>query len=51
MASTSKKQTAQSPAAQRKSRKTNKVNPYAAQNEEITVVGIGASSDGFGASG
>jgi two-component system, chemotaxis family, CheB/CheR fusion protein len=49
MASTSKKQPAQSqsPAAQRKTRKTNKVNLYASQNDEITVVGIGASAGGL----
>jgi two-component system, chemotaxis family, CheB/CheR fusion protein len=47
MASTSKKQTTQSPAAQRKSRKTNKVNLHAEKNDEITVVGIGASAGGL----
>src|SRR5215207_4916344 len=47
MASTSKKQTAPSPAAQRKTRKTNKVNLHASQNDEITVVGIGASAGGL----
>src|SRR4026209_2427040 len=47
MASTSKKQTAQPPATQRESRKTNKVNLYATQNDEITVVGIGASAGGL----
>ena len=47
MASTSKKQPPQSPAAQRKSRKTNKVNLRSAQNDEITVVAIGASAGGL----
>jgi two-component system CheB/CheR fusion protein len=47
MASTSKKQTSQSPAAQRKSRKTNKVNLHTQPNNEITVVGIGASAGGL----
>jgi two-component system CheB/CheR fusion protein len=47
MASTSKKQSTQSPAAQRKPRKPNKVNLHAAQNDEITVVGIGASAGGL----
>ncbi len=35
------------PAAQRKPRKTNKVNLHAAKNEEITIVGIGASAGGL----
>jgi len=47
MASTSKKQTNQSPAAHRKPRKTNKVNLHTSQNDEITVVGIGASAGGL----
>jgi two-component system, chemotaxis family, CheB/CheR fusion protein len=47
MASTSKKQTPPSPAAHRKPRKTNKVNLHASQNDEITVVGIGASAGGL----
>ncbi len=47
MASTSKKQISPSPAAQRKSRKTNKVNLDAKKNDEITVVGIGASAGGL----
>ena len=47
MASTSKKQTNPSPAAPRKTRKTNKVDRYASQNDEITVVGIGASAGGL----
>src|SRR6476659_7217269 len=47
MASTSKKQTSQSPAAQRKSRKTNQVNLHTQPNNEITVVGIGASAGGL----
>src|SRR5687768_2103139 len=41
------KQSAPSPAAQRKSIKTNKVNLHAANNDEITVVGIGASAGGL----
>jgi two-component system, chemotaxis family, CheB/CheR fusion protein len=47
MASTSKRQTNQSPAAQRKTRKTNKINLDASKNDEITVVGIGASAGGL----
>ncbi len=47
MASTSKKQIPQSPAAQRKSRKSNKVNLDAEKNDEIIVVGIGASAGGL----
>ena len=47
MASTSKKQISPSPAAQRKSQKTNKVNLDAQKNDEITVVGIGASAGGL----
>jgi two-component system, chemotaxis family, CheB/CheR fusion protein len=47
MASTSKKLSSESPAAQRKSRKANKVNLHASQNDEITVVGIGASAGGL----
>ena len=47
MASISKKQTAPSPAAHRKTRKTNKVNLHASRNDEITVVGIGASAGGL----
>jgi two-component system, chemotaxis family, CheB/CheR fusion protein len=47
MASTSKKQTNPIPAAQRKPKKTNKVNLHASQNDEITVVGIGASAGGL----
>src|SRR5918993_34025 len=41
------KQSAPSPAAQSKSIKTNKVNLDAAKNDEITVVGIGASAGGL----
>jgi PAS domain S-box-containing protein len=44
MASTSKKQITQSPASQRKSRKPNNVNLHAAQNNELTIAGIGASA-------
>ena len=47
MASTSKKPSLHSPAAQRKSRKTNKEHPHALQNDEMTVVGIGASAGGL----
>src|ERR1044072_3725387 len=47
MASTSKKQTSQPPAFQRKSSKPNNVNLYASQNDEITVVGIVASAGGL----
>ena len=47
MASTSKKHSSESPAAQRKSRKANNVNLHASQNDEITVVGIGASAGGL----
>src|SRR5512134_279149 len=47
MASKSKRQSPQSPAAQRKTSKTNKVNLHAMQNDEITVVGIGASAGGL----
>ena len=47
MASTSKKQTSKFPASQRKSPKPNKANPHASQNDEITVVGIGASAGGL----
>src|ERR1044071_4273576 len=47
MASTSKKQITQSPAAQRKTRNTNKANLHATQNDEIIVVGIGASAGGL----
>src|SRR6266540_5966295 len=47
MASTNKKQTSPSPAAQRKTQKTNKVNLHAEKNDEITVVGIGASAGGL----
>ncbi len=47
MASTSKKQTLKSPAAQRKSTKPNNVNLHASQNDEIAVVGIGASAGGL----
>src|ERR1044071_3444228 len=47
MASTSKKQTPQSPPAQRKSPKPNKANLHASQNAEITVVGTGASAGGL----
>ena len=43
----SSKLSAPSPAAQRKSIKTNKANLYAANNDEITVVGIGASAGGL----
>jgi two-component system CheB/CheR fusion protein len=41
------KPSARSPAAQSKSRKTNIVNLHAAKNDEITVVGIGASAGGL----
>ncbi|MBN2115639.1 MAG: hypothetical protein JW730_03665 [Anaerolineales bacterium] len=44
MASTSKKQLAQSPKPHYKSRKTNKVNSHPLLNDELTVVGIGASA-------
>jgi two-component system, chemotaxis family, CheB/CheR fusion protein len=37
----------QSPAAQRKSRRTNNVNLHATKNDEITIVGIGASAGGL----
>jgi chemotaxis response regulator CheB len=47
MASRSKKQSTQSPTAVHKSRKTNKVNLDASQNNELTVVGIGASAGGL----
>src|SRR5689334_6227951 len=47
MASISKKQTPKSPAAQRKSRKTNKVNLRVEKNDEIAIVGIGASAGGL----
>ena len=47
MTSTSKKQLPKSPAAQRKSPKPNKANLHASQNDEITVVGIGASAGGL----
>src|SRR5690348_10203675 len=47
MASTSKKRTPPSPAAHRKPRKPNKENLHASQNDEITVVGIGASAGGL----
>jgi two-component system CheB/CheR fusion protein len=47
MASTSKKQIPRSPAPQSKSRQSNNVNLHAAQNDEITVVGIGASAGGL----
>jgi two-component system CheB/CheR fusion protein len=47
MASTSRKHSTQSPATQRKPRKTNKVNLHAEKNDEITVVGIGASAGGL----
>src|SRR5215216_6460541 len=47
MASTRKKQTPKSPAAQRKSPEPNNVNLHASQNDEITVVGIGASAGGL----
>jgi len=47
MASTSKKRSAQSPASQRKSSRPNNVNLHAAHNDEITVVGIGASAGGL----
>ncbi|HET6822777.1 MAG TPA: chemotaxis protein CheB, partial [Anaerolineales bacterium] len=36
-----------SPAAQRKLKETNKVNLHASKNDEITVVGIGASAGGL----
>jgi two-component system CheB/CheR fusion protein len=47
MASTSKKRTPPSPAAQRQTRKTTKVNLHAEKHEVITVVGIGASAGGL----
>jgi len=47
MASRNKKQIPASPVAQRKTQKTNKVNLYAEKNNEITVVGIGASAGGL----
>jgi len=47
MASTSKKQPALPPAPQRKSRKNNKVNLRPSLNDELTVVGIGASAGGL----
>jgi two-component system, chemotaxis family, CheB/CheR fusion protein len=47
MSSTSKKQSTQSRTAQRQSRKTNKGTLDASQNDEITVVGIGASAGGL----
>lgn len=47
MASTSKKQITQSHPSQRKSRKPNNANLHAAQNDKITVVGIGASAGGL----
>src|SRR6185503_20893930 len=47
MTSTSKKQLPKSPAAQRKSPKPNKANLHSSQNDEITVVGIGASAGGL----
>ncbi len=47
MASTSKKRSAPSPASQRKSPRPNNANLHAAQNDEITVVGIGASAGGL----
>src|SRR5689334_11120830 len=49
MASTSRKRTPPSPAAHRKPRKPNKENLHASQNDEITVVGIGASAGGLNA--
>src|SRR5215212_9373168 len=49
MASTSKKRTAQSSEPQRKTRKTNNINLDAEKNDEITVVGIGASAGGLNA--
>src|SRR5215216_4397723 len=47
MASTSKKSRTQSPAVQRKSGTTNKADLQASQNDEIIVVGIGASAGGL----
>ncbi|HUF00403.1 MAG TPA: chemotaxis protein CheB [Anaerolineales bacterium] len=41
------RQSARSPAAQRKPRKANNVNLHAAKNDEVTVVGIGASAGGL----
>lgn len=41
------KPSARPPAAQRKSKKSNKVNLDAAQNDEVTVVGVGASAGGL----
>lgn len=41
------KPSAQSPAAQRKRQKTNNVNLRAAPNDEVTVVGMGASAGGL----
>jgi two-component system, chemotaxis family, CheB/CheR fusion protein len=47
MASTSKKQSTQSPAPQRKTRKNNKVNLRSPDHNELAVVGIGASAGGL----
>ena len=47
MAAKSKKQSPKSPAAQRKLGKPNKANLEAAQNDPMTVVGIGASAGGL----
>jgi two-component system CheB/CheR fusion protein len=47
MASTSKKQSTQSPAPQRKTRKNNKVNLRSSDTNELAVVGIGASAGGL----
>ena len=41
------KKSPQPPAAQRKLKETNKVNLHASKNDEITVVGIGASAGGL----
>ncbi|HEX9333964.1 MAG TPA: chemotaxis protein CheB [Anaerolineales bacterium] len=47
MTSTSKKQSTQSPASQRKTRKNNKVNLRLSETNELAVVGIGASAGGL----
>ncbi|HJQ13870.1 MAG TPA: chemotaxis protein CheB [Anaerolineales bacterium] len=45
--SNNKKSQQSPPAAQRKPRKTNKVNLHGSRNDEITIVGIGASAGGL----
>lgn len=47
MTSSGKKSDTQSPAAQRKSRKTNKVKLHSSQNDASNVVGVGASTGGL----